>query len=85
MNIKIFNILLIKKNNKIILYIRNDSNIIEAPVDRYDMFMLIFTFFIRNIVEKNLEFINDDIKLFQLLSNDIINSNINQLNRIFCR
>ena len=45
------------------------------------MFMLIFTFFIRNIVEKNLEFINDDIKLFQLLSNDIINLNINQLNR----
>ena len=43
--------------------------------------MLIFTFFIRNIVEKNLEFINDDIKLFQLLSNDIINLNINQLNR----
>ena len=45
------------------------------------MFMLIFTFFIRNIVEKNLEFINDDINLFQLLSNDIINLNINQLNR----
>ena len=45
------------------------------------MFMLIFTFFIRNIVEKNLEFINEDIKLFHLLSNDIINLNINQLNR----
>ena len=33
MNIKIYNILLIKKNNKIILYIENGSNIIETAID----------------------------------------------------
>ena len=43
--------------------------------------MLIYNFVIRYIVEKNLDFINDDIKLFQLLSNDIMNLNINQLNK----
>ena len=48
---------------------------------RYDSFMLIYNFVIRYIVEKNLDFINDDIKLFQLLSNDIMNLNINQLNK----
>ena len=46
---------------------------------RYDYFMLIYNFVIRFIVEKNFEFINDNIILFQLLSNDIMNLNINQL------
>ena len=42
--------------------------------------MLIYNFFIKYIIEKNMKFINDDIKLLQLLSNDISNLNINQSN-----